>query len=97
MQQALDAAESKLTILRENVASQQTARAEAEEKWRVAVEELKKVEDDFAAFKKTAESTQAALTKRANDADQRLKLVSEELQTLKHHISRMTSAIFGKY
>jgi len=93
----LDAAESDLTGLKENVASQQTARAEAEEKWRVAIKELEKVQADFTAFKKTTESKEAALTKRANDADQQLKLASEELQTLKRHISRMTSAIFGKY
>jgi hypothetical protein len=52
---------------------------------------------DFTLFKKTAETEQAALTKRADDAEGQLKLVSEELQTLKRHISRMTSAIFGKY
>ena len=93
----MDAAESDLAGLKDNIASQQAAWSEAEEKWWVAVEELKKVQADFAAFKKTAESKQVALTKHADDADKRLKLVSEELQTLKCHISRMTSAIFGKY
>ena len=90
-------AESDLTGINESLAVQQTTRSEAEKKWRVAVKELEKTQADFAAFKKTAESEQAALTKRADDAEGRLKVASEELQTLKRHISRMTSAIFGKY
>jgi chromosome segregation ATPase len=97
IQDNLEAAESELTSLRGNLASQQTARSEAENKWRIAIEELEKMQVEFALFRKTAETEQAALTKRADDAEGRLKLVSEELQTLKRHISRMTSAIFGKH
>ena len=79
-----------------NLASQQTARSDADQKWWVAVTELEKTRAEIAAYKKTAESEKAALTKRADDAESRLKVVSEELKTIKHHISRMTSAIFGK-
>jgi uncharacterized protein (DUF2141 family) len=97
IQDALEAAESELTSLKGNLASQQTARSEAENKWRVAIEDLEKTQVDFALFKKTAETEQAALTKRADDAEGRLTVVSEELQSLKRHISRMTSAIFGEF
>ena len=93
----MEAAESELTSVKENLDSQQAARSEAEKKWRVAVKELEKTRADFAAFKKTAESEKVALTKRADDAEGQLKVVSEELQSLKRHISRMTSAIFGEY
>ena len=90
MQEALEAAES-------NLASQQTARSEADQKWRVAVTELEKTRAELAACKKTAESEKAALTKRTDDSESRFKVVSEELQTLERHISRMTAAIFGKH
>ena len=90
MQEALEASMS-------NLASQQTDRSEADQKWRVAVTKLEKTRAELAACKKTAESKKAALTKRADDAEGRLKVASEELQTLKCHISRMTSVIFGKY
>ena len=78
-------------------AAHQVARAVAEDKWRVAVVELEKTRAELIAYQKTAESEKTALVKRADDAESRLKTVSDELQTLKNHISRMTSAIFGKY
>ena len=90
MQEALKTAESER-------AAQQVARAAADDKWRVAIAELEKTRAELTAYQKTAESEKIILTKRANDAESRLKIVSDELQTLKNHISRMTSAIFGKY
>ena len=90
MQEALKAAESER-------AAQQVARADADNKWRVAVAELEKTRAELAAYQKTAEAEKAALTKRADNAESRLTSVSDELQSLKNHISRMTSAIFGKY
>ena len=90
LQEALKAAES-------DRAAQQVARAVADDKWRVAITELEKARAELAAYQKTAESEKIILTKRADDAESRLKIVSAELQTLKNHISRMTSAIFGKY
>ena len=90
MHEALKTAESER-------AAQQVARAAADDKWRVAIAELEKVRAEFTAYQKMAESEKTLLTKRADDADSRLETVSDELQTLKNHISRMTSAIFGKY
>ena len=90
MQEALKAAESER-------AAQQITRSAANDKWRVAVIELEKARAELTAYQKTAESEKTALIKRADDAESWLKTVSDELQTLKNHISRMTSAIFGKY
>ena len=90
LQEALKASESER-------ATHQVARAVAEDKWRAAVSELEKTRAELTAYRKTAESEKTALTKRADDAESRLKTVSDELHTLKNHISRMTSAIFGKY
>ena len=42
------------------------------------------------------ETDKAALTKKAEDAEVALKLVTEELSGLKQHISQMTDAIFAK-
>ena len=89
LQEALKASESER-------AAHQVARAVAEDKWRAAVVELEKTRAELTAHQKIAESEKAALIKRADDAESRLKTLSEELQTLKNHISRMTSAIFGK-
>ena len=77
-------------------AAHQVARAVAEDKWRVAVKELEKTRAELAAYQKTAEAEKTTLMKRADDAENRLNTVSGELKTLKNHISRMTSAIFGK-
>ena len=90
MQEALKAAESER-------AAQQVARPAADDKWRVAVIELEKARAELTAYQKTTEAEKTALIKRADDAESRLKTVSDELQTLKNHISRMTSAFFGKY
>ena len=90
LQEALKASESER-------AAHQVARAVAEDKWRVAISELEKTRSELATYRKTAESEKTGLIKRADDAESRLKTVSDELQTLKKHISRMTSAIFGKY
>ena len=90
MQEALKTAESER-------AAQQVTRAAADDKWRVVIAELEKTRAELTTYQKTAESEKITLTKRADDAKSRLKTVSDELQTLKNHISRMTSAIFGKY
>ena len=90
MQEALTTAES-------NFAVQQAARVEADNKWQVALTELEKTRAELAAYQKTVEAEKTILTKRADDAESRLKVVSDELQSLKQHISRMTSAIFGKH
>ena len=72
MEEALKAAES-------DRAAQQVARAEADNKWRVAVIELEKTWAELTAHQKMVEAEKAILTKRADDAESRLKTVSNEL------------------
>ena len=72
LQEALKASESER-------AAHQVARAVAEDKWRVAVVELEKTRAELTAYRKTAESEKTALVKRADDAESRLKTVSDEL------------------
>lgn len=43
------------------------------------------------------EIEKAALVKRAEAAENQLKPVAEELSGLKHHITQMSTAIFGKF
>lgn len=96
MKDTLAIAESDLFGLKTSLAAQQDARSTAEQKICLALEELKKAQGELASFKKTSATEQSALKKHTKDADGRIKLVSEELNTLKGHIFRMTSTIFGK-
>ena len=86
-----------MTDLRKSLALQQDTWAEADTKWWLYTMELEKIKTELEAYKKSAEANQAALTKRAEDAEGRLKPITKELIKLKHHIARMTKAIFGKH
>ena len=96
MQESLNAADLVVTDLKKSLAQQQTGLAETEEKWQLCSIELEKVKADFEAYKQTGETKQAALLKRAEDAEGQLQPVTEELSNLKSHISRMIGAVFGK-
>ena len=72
LQEALKTSESER-------AAHQVARAAAEDKWRVAISELEKARAELTAYRKTAESEKTVLIKRADDAESRLKTVSDEL------------------
>ena len=50
----------------------------------------------FDADKYALETEKAALLKRAEDVENQLKPVAAELSGLKHHVSQMAVAIFGK-
>ena len=89
-------AESSLTHLRKNLALQQDARAEADAKWRFSSTQLEKTKADFEDYKQSVKVEQAALVKRVEDAEGRLKPVTEELSSLKRHVARMTKVVFGK-
>ena len=86
-----------MTELKKSLAVQQEGRAEASAKWQIALTELEKIRTELESYKKSAETSQAALTKHAEDAKGHLKMVTEELTGLKRHISRMTEAVFGKH
>ena len=97
MQESLNAAESNVSDLKKSLALQQESRADVDAKYQIAWTELDVIKAELKTLKKSAETSQAALTKRVEDAEGHLKMVTEELIGLKQHISRMTEAIFGKY
>ena len=85
-----------MSDLKKSLALQQESQAEADAKYQIALTELDVIKAELKAFKKSAETSQAALTKRAEDAEGRLKTMTDELSKLKGHISRMVGAVFGK-
>lgn len=96
-QEALDTAESPLTGLKKDFDAEQTLWIKAESSLQSSIEELEKVQVAFETERAAFETGKAALIKRAEDAEGQLKPVTEELDGLKHHISHMTQAIFGKW
>lgn len=84
----MNAAESRVTGLKEEVTSNKTARNVAEEKLHSAVEKLAEAQTELSNYK----ISEADLIKRAENAENRLKTVSDELTSLKKHISRMSEA-----
>ena len=57
------------------------------------MEQLKK---DFQKERADGATEKSALTKRAEDAEAALKLVVDELTSIKRQVHAMTAAIFGK-
>ena len=57
---------------------------------------MEKLKKGFKAEQAGWDTERSALLKRADDAEAALKLVAEELARLKHQVSAMTAAIFGK-
>ena len=91
-QESLTQTELVLGDLRKNLADQQDARAQSEDKYKLALVELEKLK---AELERTQADHSAVLT-RAEKAEAKLATVQQELSGLKRHISNMTQAIFGK-
>jgi hypothetical protein len=75
---------------------QQAENIKAESKLKAVLEDNEKIKAKFDTERATWDTEKAALVKRAEDAENQLKSVTEELSGLKGHISQMTAAIFGK-
>ena len=91
-QESLAQTELALGDLRKNLADQQDARTQSEDKYKLALVELEKLK---AELERTQADHNAVLT-RAEKAEAKLATVQQELSGLKRHISNMTQAIFGK-
>lgn len=89
--------ESNIANLKKSLATQQNERAKAELSLKSSLEDIEKIKANFDGERATWETEKATLVKRAEDAEAELKSKTEELTSLKWHISRMTAAIFGKY
>ena len=57
---------------------------------------MEKLKKDFKDDQAGWETEKSALLQRAEDVEETLKPVAEELASLKHQIDAMTAAIFGK-
>ena len=96
LQAELNAKESQVADLQENIMSQQSATSKAKLELTTALEEMEKLKKDFKANRTSWESYKAAPFKRVEDAEAALKPAAEEFSGLKHQINTMTTAIFGK-
>ena len=67
-----------------------------EEKYRLALADMVKMKPDHQKFEKKVNDDQAAILKRAEQAEAKLEAAPQELSGLKKHVSNMTQAIFGK-
>ena len=88
-------ADSTLADLKKNLAEQQDARTESEEKYRLALADMEKMKANHQKLEKKAHVDQAAIVKRAEQSEDKLEAALQELSGLKKHISNMTQAIFG--
>ena len=88
--------ESVVADLKKNLAEQQDAHFELETKFRLLQADLEKMKADQKKFEKKAKADQAAILKRAKQAEEKLEAAQQELAGLKKHVSNMTVAMFGK-
>ena len=61
-----------------------------------SLEEIEKIKASFDGERTAWESDKAALLKKAEEIEDQLKPVIDELAGLKQHITHMTTTIFGK-
>lgn len=96
LQEALSTAKSNLTVLRKDFEAKQALRAKAESSLQSSLEESEKIRVGFETERKSFETEKAALIQSAENAEDQLAPVIEELAWLKRHITQMIQAIFGK-
>ena len=78
------------------LAARETETRKAESKFQFSVSESKKLKTSFTADKKAWAEEKTALIQHAEKAEAALHDATTELTGLKHHVSQMVSAIFGK-
>ena len=88
--------ESAVADLRKNLADQQDPHPELEKKYLLIQAELEKMKGNQQKLEKKAKADQAAILKRAEQAEEKLEAAQHEISGLKKHISNMTVAMFGK-
>ena len=96
LQVELSMKESQVNDVRANIETQQSETSKAKSELKTALENLKKLEQDFSSDKAGWGTKRATLLKRAEDAEAALKPVTDELSGLKYQINSMTTTIFGK-
>ena len=74
--------ESALADLRKNLAEQQDAQSESERKYRLILAKLEMMKADHQKLEKKAKADQAAILKRAEQAEEKSKAAHQELSSL---------------
>ena len=85
-----------MTDLKSRLETQETKIEKADTKFKFGVSEQEKLKKEVEAKKQAWVDEKTALINRAEKAEAALEEVTGELSGLKHHVSQMVSAIFGK-
>ena len=96
VQAAFKQFESEIADLKNRLAAQEIEIQKANSKFEFSVFAQEKLKKKFEAERKAWADEKTALLSRAEQAEATLAETTAELSGLKHHISQMVSAIFGK-
>ena len=89
--------EWQLNDAKTRLVNQESETRKAEAKFQFSIAESEKLKANFKAEKNTWAEEKTALTQQAEKAEAALQEATTELTGLKHRVSQMVSAIFGKY
>ena len=96
IQAAVKQFESKISDLKNRLKTQENETQKANSKFEFSVSAQEKLKKKFEAERKAWADEKTALLSRAEQAEATLAETAAELSGLKHHVSQMVSAIFGK-
>ena len=88
--------ESEISDLKNRLKTQESETQKANSKFEFSVAAQEKLKKKFEAERKAWADEKTALLSRAEQAEATLAETAAELSGLKHHVSQMVSAIFGK-
>ena len=88
--------EAEISELKNRLKTQETETRKANAKFEFSVAAQEKLKKKFETERKTWADEKTALLSRAEQAEAALTERTAELSGLKHHVSQMVSAIFGK-
>ena len=96
MQATISKFESEIADPKSRLTAQELEIQKANSKFEFSISEQEKLKKNFEAEKKIWTDEKASLVTRAETAEALLAKATAELSGLKHQISQMVSAIFGK-
>ena len=86
-----------LADVKSRLEHQESETGKADSKFKFSLDETKKLKTSFDAERTAWDKEKKFLIQQAEKAEAALQVVTIELTDLKHYISQMVSAIFGKY
>ena len=89
--------QSQLADVKTRLEHQESETQKADSKFKFSLDEIEKLKTSFDAERIAWAEEKTALTQRAEKAEAALQEVTTELTGLKHRISQMVFAIFGKH